>query len=93
MMEPSWVAMKWITGFGAYGMGEPLILARINSPDDQSMNNQLGPSTTTPIATTNFNLNSSQCVVGTIKIPISQLSSLKQNKFSSSQLSTSYQKN
>ena len=87
-MEPSWVAMQWIASFNAFGMGEPSILTKSDLPDDQSVNNQLGPSTTTPVATTNFSLNSSECVVGTIKFPVAQLSSMQQNKFSSSQLPT-----
>ena len=82
MMEPSWVAMKWIESFGAYGMGEPLIFTRSDSPDDQ-----LGPSTTIPIAATNFNIKSSECVVGTItRFPVTQSSSIQQNNFSLSQL-------
>ena len=51
--------------FGIISKGEPLLLTR-DLPDDQSVNNQLGPSTTTPIAATIFHLNSSECVVGTI---------------------------
>ena len=70
MMEPSRVAMQWIESFGAYGMGESLILTRSDLPDDQSVNNQLGPTTTTPVAATKFDLQSSECVVGTItRIP------------------------
>ena len=80
-MKPSWVAMKWIKSFVAYGMGEPLIVTRSDLPD---VNNQLGPTTTTPIAA---DLKSSQCVVGTItRVPVTQPSSAQQKNFSSSQL-------
>ena len=75
-MQPSWVTMQCIESFGAYSMGEPL-------------NNQLGHSTTftAPITATNFNLKSSECVVGTITtFPVTQPSSVQQNNFSSSQL-------
>ena len=78
-MQPSWVTMEWIANFEAYGMGEPSVLTRTDLPDDQSVNNQLGSSTTTPIAATKFNLKSSECVVGTIKVPVAQLSSMQQN--------------
>ena len=87
MMKPSWTAMKWIASFEAYGMGELLILTRSEVPDDQSVNNELGPSTTTSIAAINFNIKSSECVVGTItRFPVAQSSSAQQNKFSLSQL-------
>ena len=83
-MEPSCTAMQWIASFETYSMGEPSILTRINLLDDYSINKHLGPSTTTPVAATNFSLNSSKCVVGTIEVPAAQLSSMQQNKFSSS---------
>ena len=87
MMEPSWAAMKWIESFGAYGMGEPSMVTRSDLPDGQSVDNQLGPSTTTPIAATNFNSKLSECVVGTIvKVSVTQSSSVQQNTISSSQL-------
>ena len=67
-------------------MAEPLLLTRINLPDDQLVNNQLGPSTTIPIAATTFSLGSSEYVVDTIiKFPVIQPSSTQQNNFSSSQ--------
>ena len=57
--------------------------------DDQPVNRQLGPTTTTPITATSYNLNLSKCVVDTItKIPVTQVSSLQQNNLSSSQLPT-----
>ena len=78
-MEPSWIAMQWIESFKPYSMGEPLIPTRSDLlKDDQPVNKQLYPITTVPIAATNFNLNSSECVVGTItKIPVTQLSSVQ----------------
>ena len=84
--------MQWIASFKVH---EPSILTRSDLPDDQqSVNNQLGPSTTTPIAATKFNLKSSECVVGTImKVPVTQPSSVQQNNFSSSLLVASYQQN
>ena len=85
-MQPSWVTMQWIASFDAFRMGELSILTRSDLPDDQSMSNQLGSSTTTPVAATKFNLKSSECVVGTItKVPITQPSSVQQNN-SSNQL-------
>ena len=88
-MESSWVAMQWIASFKVH---EPSILTRSDLPDDQSVNNQLGPSTTTPIAATKFNLKSSECVVGTImKVSVTQPSSVQQNNFSSSLLVASFQ--
>ena len=64
-------------------MGKPLLLTRSDLPDDKSVNNQLGPSTTTPITAEKFDLKSSECVVGIImRIP----SSVQQNNFSLSQL-------
>ena len=87
-MQPSWVTMQWIASFDAFRMGELSILTRRDLPDDQSMSNQLGSSTTTPVAATEFNLKSSECVVGTItKVPITQPSSVQQNN-SSNQLVT-----
>ena len=86
-MEASWVAKQWIASFGVYSMSEPSILTRNDLPDDQFVNNQLGPSTTSPVAATKFNLKSSECVVGTImKFSVTQPSSVQQNNFSSSQL-------
>ena len=86
-MQPSWVEAQWIRSFDAIGMGEPSILTRRDLPDDQSVINQLGPSTTTPVAATDFNLKPSKCVVGTVmKVPVTQPSSVQQNNFSSSQL-------
>ena len=77
IMELSRVAVQWIASFNAFGMDEPSILTKSDLPDDQSVNNQLGPSTTTPVATTNFSLNSSEYVVGTIKFSVAQLSSMQ----------------
>ena len=86
-MEPSWTAMKWIAGFGDYGMGEPSILTRSDSPDDQPVKNQFVPTITAPTADTKFKLKSSECVVGTItRFPVTQPSSVQQNNCSSSQL-------
>ena len=86
-MESSWVAKQWIASFEVYSMGEPSILTRNDLPDDQFVNNQLSPSTTTPVAATKFNLKSSECVVGTImKVSVTQPSSAQQSNFSSSQL-------
>ena len=88
-MEPSWIAKQWIESFKPYSMGEPLIPTRSDLlEDDQSVNKQLYPITTTPTAATSFNLKSSECVVGTIKIPVTQLSSVQQNNLSSCQLPT-----
>ena len=83
-MEPSRIAKQWIENFKPYSMGEPLIPTRRDLlEDDQSVNKQLYHITTTPIAATNCNLNSSECVVGTItKIPIPQVSSVQQNNLS-----------
>lgn len=71
----------WIASFEPFSMGEPLVSARDLPEDDQSVNTQLGPSTTTPTAATNFSFNLSECVVGTIiKIPVTQLSPLQQTQ-------------
>ena len=92
-MEPSWIAKQWIESFKPYSMGEPPI-STISScsllDDNQPVNRHLGPTTTTPIAATGFNLNSSECVCGIIitKIPATQLSSVQQNNLSSCQLPT-----
>ena len=71
-------------------MGEPPISTRSDLlEDDQSVNKQLYPITTAPIAATSFNLNSSECVVGTItKTPVTQLCLVQQSNVSSCQLPT-----
>ena len=77
-MEPSWIAKQWIKNFEPFSMGEPLIPTRSDLPEDDHINNQLGRSTTTPVAATDSNLHSSECVVTTIW-PIIQLSLVQQN--------------
>ena len=89
-MEPSWIAKQWIENFKPYSIGEPLIPSRSDLlEDDQSVNKQLDPITTAPIAATSFNLKSSECVVGTItKIPVTQLCLVQQSNVLSCQLPT-----
>ena len=89
-MEPSWIAEQWIESFKPYSMGEPLIPTRSDLlKDDQSVNKQLYPITTEPIAATSFNLKLSECVVDTItKIPVTQLCLVQQSNVSSCQLPT-----
>ena len=90
-MEPSWIAKQWIESFKPYSMGEPPISTRSDHDlleDDQSVDKQLYPTTTPIAATTSYCSSSSECVVGTIKIPITQLSSVQQNNLSSCQLPT-----
>ena len=90
-MEPSYIAKQWIESFEPYSMGEPLIPTRSDLlEDDQSVNKQHYPITTASIAATSFNLNLSECVVGTItKIPVTQLCLVQQSNVSSCQLPTS----
>ena len=89
-MEPSYIAKQWIESFEPYIMGEQLIPTRSDLlEDDQFVNKQLYLITTAPITATNFNLKSSECVVGTItKIPVTQLCLVQQSKVSSCQLPT-----
>ena len=89
-MEPSYIAKQWIESFEPYSMGEALIPTRSDLlEDDQPVNKQLYPSTTTPISATSFSLKLSECVVGTIiKIPVTQLSLVQQSNVSSCQLPT-----
>ena len=89
-MEPSWNAKQWIESFKPFSIGEPPISTRSDLlEDDQSVNKQLYPITTTPITATSFNLKSSECVVGTITIiPVTQLCLVQQSNVSSCQLPT-----
>ena len=89
-MEFSYIVKQWIESFEPYGMGEPMIPTRSGLlEDNQSVNKQLYPITTAPIAATNCNLKSSECVVGTItKIPVTQLCLVQQSNVSSCQLPT-----
>ena len=84
-MEPSYIVKQWIESFKPFSMGELLIPTRSGLlENDQSVNKQLYPITTAPIAATSFNLNSSECVVGTItKVPIAQVTSVQQSNLSS----------
>ena len=88
-MEPSYTAKQWIENFKPHGMGEALVPTRSDLLDDQSVNKQLYPITTAPTAATSLNVNSTECVVGTItKFPVTQLSSVQQNNLLSCQLPT-----
>ena len=94
IMEPSWTAKQWIASFEPFRMGESLLSTRSDLPEnDQSMNkHELASSTAIPVATTSFSLNSSECVMGTIKVPVTQLSLVHQRNLSSSQLVANCQK-